>query len=323
MKIEQANSGTLLYESLQKFVVQHRLLYSSYNWQCAFPDSKLVNCVILNKNNDVIGCFVYYRFKKAILNFIITPPFTPNIGLFYLNPSESVVGQNTFNKEIATLLADYFTGIGADYLEISLPGTFKDVQPFVWKGYMVTPRFSYLLALDRSTEELWANLSSEKRKSINKANKDGIEIFEANDYKVVYNLVVKSLSRNSVHKNDAALRYILLEYAKQGNHICYIAKNKDKTIATVFCIIEGHTAVYLFGGYDSEGSHHGAGVACMWQCLLKAKEINLNYFDFEGSMNKNIERYFREFGGELVQFPVVLKTSGIAKPLIAIKNRKT
>jgi endo-alpha-1,4-polygalactosaminidase (GH114 family) len=40
----------------------------------------------------------------------------------------------------------------------------------------------------------------------------------------------------------------------------------------------------------------------MWKSILKAKQMNLKIFDFEGSMLPNVERYFREFGGNLVPY---------------------
>ena len=48
-----------------------------------------------------------------------------------------------------------------------------------------------------------------------------------------------------------------------------------------------------------------AGAACMQAAISKAKELGLKLFDFEGSTIPAIERYFRGFGGELVQYLTV------------------
>ena len=81
--------------------------------------------------------------------------------------------------------------------------------------------------------------------------------------------------------------------------------------------------MYLFGGFDSENKHHGAGVSCMWQSILKAKDLNLQYFDFEGSMNETIERYFREFGGDMIQYACVEKINPILKTMLTLTKRNT
>ena len=45
---------------------------------------------------------------------------------------------------------------------------------------------------------------------------------------------------------------------------------------------------------DSKNKHHGAGALSMWGAIKCAKDLGIKYFDFEGSMVAQIERYFRE-----------------------------
>jgi hypothetical protein len=77
---------------------------------------------------------------------------------------------------------------------------------------------------------------------------------------------------------------------------------------------------YLFGGYDSSQKHHGAGVSCMWNSILKAKELGLGIFDFEGSMLPEVEKYFREFGGTLKPYYSASKTSAVMNVILKLKN---
>jgi hypothetical protein len=58
----------------------------------------------------------------------------------------------------------------------------------------------------------------------------------------------------------------------------------------------------------------------MWKSILDAKNRGLDIFDFEGSMDKNIERYFREFGPELVPYQCVEKVKPLMKLLLAFKG---
>ena len=82
----------------------------------------------------------------------------------------------------------------------------------------------------------------------------------------------------------------------------HIAYNENKAVAATFCVHDKKTAYYLFGGYDVLNKHHGAGVSTMWNCMMHAKREGLNIFDFEGSMIPEVEKYFREFGGELIRY---------------------
>jgi hypothetical protein len=322
LRIEPVNSNSSLYKGLQDFIRNNHLLFASPEWLANYPEKNVRQCAVLNKNNEIIGCFAYYVFKKAIYNFIISPPFTPDIDLFYVNPSASVVGRNSFNKDILTVIADYFNTLKADHISLNLPVNVVDTQPFIWKDYNSRNRYSYLIGLSKTKEELWDTLSSEKRKSINKAQKDNLVITETEDYKQVYSLISKSLERNDLLKNAAVIKNILFSFASKNNSFAFLATHNNMPIGATFCVINGDKAVYLFGGMDSEKSHHGAGVSCMWHSILKAKELNLNYFDFEGSMNPAIERYFREFGGELTPYFCVEKTKPAVKILLKLKKHK-
>jgi lipid II:glycine glycyltransferase (peptidoglycan interpeptide bridge formation enzyme) len=170
---------------------------------------------------------------------------------------------------------------------------------------------------------LWNNLSSEKRKSINKAQKDGLLVQQTQDYALVYSLVMKSLKRNDKDRNLTVLKNILFKFSTPANSFAFVAYNKGVAIGATYCVINQNRAIYLFGGFDAENKHHGAGVSCMWQSILKAKELNLQYFDFEGSMHVAIERYFREFGGELQPYFCVEKIKPVLGTLLKLKGHQS
>lgn len=320
MKVEQVNKNSALYQKLQEFVVKHRLVFNSAVWLKNYPEETIFQCVILNKNNDIIGCFIYYQFKKMNFKCIITPPFSPNVDLFFVNPSESIVGSNSFHKDLLNTVADYFDGLNVSYINLNLPDKIIDTQPFIWKHYLSRNRYSYLIDLSKTKDQLWDSLATEKRKSVNKALKDGLEIKEVVNPELVYSLVCKSLERNELTKNRNIIRNILFSFATPQNSMAFVAYHHGLPLGATFCVISANKAIYLFGGFDSENKHHGAGVSCMWHSIMKAKELGLEMFDFEGSMNPAIERYYREFGGNLTPYFNVQKVSFAMKILLALKQ---
>lgn len=320
MKIEKVDIHSKVRNQLQAFITKHELLFNSEEWLKNYPENAIFQCVILNNNNDVIGCFNYFQFKKTLFKFVISPPYSPNIDLFFINPAESVVGKNSFNKEMLEAIALYFESLNVPYININLPETIIDIQPFIWKGYSSKTRYSYLIDLSLTKEKLWENLSSEKRKSVSRAIKDELIIKETNDRELVYSLIKKSLERNDVAKNKTIIKNILFSFATNKNSFAFVAYHNEIPIGATFCLIVKAKAVYLFGGFDSENKHHGAGVSCMWQSILKAKELGLKHFDFEGSMDPKIERYFREFGGALVTYSGVHKIKPILKTILTLKK---
>lgn len=320
MKIVAINTDSPNYPRFLEFVTGHRLLFHSEAWLKVYEPGKIVQCAILNKNEEIIGCFIYYRFSKFGFRCIISPPFTPDISLFYINPSESVVGKNSFHKDLLNVLADYFDGLKVSYLHINLPDHIVDTQPFIWKKYLSRNRYSYLIDLSVTKDNLWDTLSSEKRKSLNKAVKDELSIKETTDPELIFSLVSQSLERNELHSNRQIIRNIIFSFAGTDKAIAFAAHHNGQALGVAFCLVSQNKALYLFGGFDAGNKHHGAGVSCMWNCILRSKEHGLAYFDFEGSMRPAIERYFREFGGKLTPYFNVEKVRPAMKILLALKQ---
>jgi hypothetical protein len=119
------------------------------------------------------------------LKYFITPPYTPHIGLRYVNPAKSKANTLAFDKEIVTVVKDYIISLKPKLVSIALPFTINDTQPFYWDKFKVIPNYTYRLALNKTPDELFNNLTSEKRKSVKRAEKDNLLITSTADYKTV------------------------------------------------------------------------------------------------------------------------------------------
>jgi lipid II:glycine glycyltransferase (peptidoglycan interpeptide bridge formation enzyme) len=276
---------------------------------------------IFNDNDELIGTFFLFEGKKLGLKFQITPPYTPHIGLIYNNPAESKANRQAFDKEVVTLLKDHLVKLKPKLLSIALPFTINDTQPFYWDNFKVIPNYTYRLALNKRKEELFDNLTSEKRKSIKRAEKDELVIEKTTDLKLVKSLIEKTFDRKEKKVSQNYLNKILFEFADEKNSFAFIAHKDKKPSACVFCVHYNKTAYYLFGGYDNANKHHGAGVSCMWEAILHAKKIGVEVFDFEGSMLVEVEKYFREFGGDLIPYYTIHKAGLPIEMVLKLKLR--
>jgi len=283
-------------------------VFNSTQWLSMYEKSLGVYG-IYDGDDKLIGSFFQYNGKKKGLKFCITPPFTPSNGLFFENKAKNKANRNSFEKGIMQLLADHFDTVKGSLLVSAFPSSFTDMQPFIWKKQRVAPRYTYVVALDQSEEQLLENLTSEKRKSLRRAEKDEVSISACDDMKIIKKLVEKTFDRREKKLNAVMLDKILFEFASKENSFAYIARKGKDPIACTFCVHDSKGAYYLFGGYDESNKHHGAGVSTMWQSILHAKNKGLEFFDFEGSMIPEVERYFREFGGKHVVYFEVNKTS--------------
>jgi lipid II:glycine glycyltransferase (peptidoglycan interpeptide bridge formation enzyme) len=145
-------------------------------------------------------------------------------------------------------------------------------------------------------------MSNERRKNINKSLKDGLHVKKIDDYEVIKSLAMKTFLRQDMGINEFYLDKVLFEFANNKNSYAFGTFMNDKPIACTFCVYDKNTAYYLIGGYDNKNKHHGAGALSMWEAIKFAKKTGLKNYDFEGSMEQQIERYFRGFGGQITPY---------------------
>jgi lipid II:glycine glycyltransferase (peptidoglycan interpeptide bridge formation enzyme) len=277
-------------------------LFSQMKWLQLF-DKRLRILSITNDDKQMIGFLYGLEGKKMRFNYFINTPFTPHCGLVYKTNSSNVSNTNTYNKKIIKVVADYMTEKNISLIQFAMPHSIVDMQPFIWKNYLVKTKYTYRLALANSEEYLFNNLSSEKRKSIRKAELDQIKIERVTNINSIAGILKNTLIKNNVKFDPKLFEKILLEFASHDNCIAFAAYNTNNIlIAATFCLHDANTCYYLFGGIDEQNKHHGAGVKCMWASILLAKQLKIHTFDFEGSMLIDVEKYFREFGGTLTPY---------------------
>ncbi|MBL0048745.1 MAG: GNAT family N-acetyltransferase [Bacteroidetes bacterium] len=297
------------FEKFNELALLHGSIFNSLTWLKIYGKSITVYG-IFNNDNKLIGGFHLYKGKQAkILSHINNPPFTPHIGLFYDNQASNRANSLSFEKNILSCVADFLEKESYHLLTIALPTTCTDVQPFIWKKFKAIPNYTYQLNLEFTELEILKNLASDKRNSINKAEKDKVTIKQNAGNHIIKQLVENTYSRKSKLLNDAIVSAILNEFADAQNSFSFVAYVEEKAAAMSFCIYDSTTAYYLLGGYDAGNKHQGAGVLALWNCILHAKKIGLKKFDFEGSMIPQVEKYFRGFGGELVPYFTLNKAS--------------
>lgn len=295
-------------------------IFNSTEWLKLFGN-KLVLIGINNANNELIGAFFYATSIKFGLKFALTPSYTPSVGFFLVNPAQNKSNAITFEKEVHQVISDYFLSNKYALISLAFPVNVSDTQVYYWKKFKVIPNYTYHLDLNQNQTEIFEQFTSERRKSIKKAEKDQLVIQRCFDYNIVFDLICKTFERKQKTINQAFVKKILLEFANQKNSFAFVAYDKNTPIATTFIIHDKNVAYYLLGGYDSNLKHHGAGPSCMWQSIIYAKQLGLSTFDFEGSMLPEVEKYFREFGGELKPYYTIHRASFPIEVALKLKMR--
>lgn len=283
-------------------------VFNTIDWLALFNESIEIYG-IYDKGGNLIGGFSLYKEKKLCFKIYRNPPFTPYIGPFLRMGAKNPVSILDAWKKVITTIADFIDNLSYSIVSISLNKDVRDTQPFIWNKFKVNPRYTYILTLQKNIDNLFEEMSAERRNDIRKAIRDNISVEKVKDFEIVKLLVTKTFHRQNKKINEYFLNKILFQFAKEENSYAFVSFKNNIPISTVFCIYDKKTAYYLLGGYDYENKHHGAGALAVWESIKYAKSLGLKYFDFEGSMVPDIEKFFRGFGGQLTPYFRISKAS--------------
>lgn len=298
-------------------------VFNSPEWLSLYTKDKLSVWGVFNKNNEIIGCFTTYKYKRMrLFGQLAAAPFTQNNGLFVEDNTSNPAQKNTFNKKVLELVRSFLDNQKLNIITFSFPTCYVDMQPFSWGGYKVIAKYTYLLDLKLSDEVLMGNMSSERRKNIRKALKDGIEVKRVENSEELNSLIKQTFKKQKANVDVSILDRILTQFSSSKKSYSFMAYSaKGVPLAANFCVFDNDKAYYLLGGYNSEEKHEGAGALAMWEAIKYAKEKGINTFDFEGSMISRVEKFFRGFGGEIRPYYTVNKAGFFIEMLLKIKER--
>jgi len=273
---------------------------------------------LFDKSDSLIGSFNIYIGNKLGQSYIITPPYSTDIGLWYEDLTETTFQKNKLRKNIVECVVQYLKNQKVLFTEIVLPISVTDIQPFQWSNFETSVKYTYLVDLNQSEETLLQNMSPERRKNI----KDGIkniEVEKCKDYSFTLEKIILSLEANDAKFNSDIVNKIILQFPQNDNHICYNTFTNNELTSTHFIVKDGGSANYLFGWSDKKASS-SAGTFGLWNCMLEAKALGVKTFNFAGSGIPSIEKYFRGFGGILTPAFSVKRQSVLGKTILKLKK---
>ena len=275
--------------------------------------------IMVEKGGEVFARMTYFSRKKFGLTLSTNPPLTPTLGP-WLRPTEGkyatrLAMQHELLGELIEQLPNF------DLFSQNLSGAVSNVLPFHWRGYDHFTRYTYQLADLRDLEQIEHGFSEACRRTIRKAQKQ-LTVQDNLSIQDFYRIVEKTWLRQGRKPNVGRDLLIRLDEVcrRRGQGRIFHAEDVGGNIhAAVYIVWDERSAYYLLGGADPEFRSSGAHSLLMWCAIQFAAEVT-RVFDFEGSMNQQIERFFRSFGPRQATFIGVRRISRRLAALTAVKE---
>lgn len=236
---------------------------------------------------------------KWHIHYLYTPFFIAQMGIFSAQPVT------------AQLLSDFLKAIPRRYQQIDLllnvhnDATSLDVHTL--------SLVSHQMDLNRPYEQLYADYSKNTQRNIKSANKQGLYLTE--DEPIIRDIVALFCNSKGQEK---AVHYEQKDYdtlvcAAEQLHdmqrldVVGVRNEANQLIAGALFVRDYQRLWFWFSGRDSAFSETKAMFFLLDEYIKK--QAGTPYLlDFNGSMNENVARLYKSFGGEPYTIPMVNHT---------------
>jgi hypothetical protein len=196
--------------------------------------------------------------------------------------------------------------------EIWVPEFWQQKEAFANQHYAVARTLNeYAVNLEKGTDELWKNVSHNKRKNVKKAAEAGVEVVSSNKHEELltfYSMLEAAEERGGF--STYALPWF--ETVRKMYDIdltrIFLARRKDKDLSAVFTVAHGKTLYALAAGSFKEGWEVRSNDKMHWEVMKWASQHGYLKYHMgfvldppptEGSSTWGIWRWKREWNGNL------------------------
>ena len=262
--------------------------------------------ILVKEEENIKLCMPIILSNRMGFKLCNMPPLTQSLGMLFPAKEEGKYSKILSNKTNDML--ELISKIPKNsYFKQRFHPTINNWLPFYWNNYTQTTKYTYIINDLTNTEYIWKEFNWKKRQEIRKA-KSKLEISETQDFEALKYCI------NSIHKrqkknifNFQVLERIFNFCNERNCGKIFLATTRSGDIAgSVFIVWDQKTAYYLAGAGSEPLRNSGAIPLLLWHSIKFSSSVTKE-FNFEGSMIRPIEYFFRSFGGKLTPYYEITK----------------
>jgi hypothetical protein len=272
-----------------------------YSWWLEAITKSHYKIIALFENNEIVAGMPL-AFDDE--NFINQPPVTRTLGILY-KPEDylSRYRKASDQRKWQTALVEQLPL--ENFIQMCMHHNFTDWLPFRWKGFRQTTRYTYLLYYENKTlNDLWKNLNSDKKKKINRAMKNGVRIEVTDDFELLYRFESLSFERQGLKFRIPANDLKLLDdvIKKNGKRVIFKAiDHLNQVHAMLYVVFNTKSAYALMSGSDANLRKQGGHTLVTWEAIKFFRD-KVQYYNFGGSDIRTIEEHVKGYGGVITPY---------------------
>lgn len=245
------------------------------------------------------------------------PMWVKHLGVL-LRPVDALPANKASTElRIIEAIADAVGGIaGFDY---NFHPDFTNWLPFYWRGFRQETRYTYRIERLGDLDAIQKNADQRVGKNGRKAERAGITIVDdisAEEFYTVHKMTYERQGAKTPYRFDKLQRFT--SALKQAGMFRFLAAVDGQGTIHAVCGLahDGNCSYLLYNGMNYDVVDQGANSLLVMDAIKRSAGFS-RAFDFEGSMVRPIERFYRGFGGKLTPY------FRIWRPSLTVTARRT
>jgi hypothetical protein len=232
--------------------------------------------------------------KKYGIRYLFQPAFVQQLGIF------------TIHKDIPdSILYEFISAIPKEYSYLDFFVNHKNqFAENHFSELILQKRLTHHLLLDQDIEKIRKGYSENLLRNIKRAHKNNFAVTTDVSIDEIIRLFQKN--RGTEISGMGTKEYNLLRQlarkAQQKNLASMYAVREDKKLhAAALFLKSNQEYIFLFSATSEEGKKTGA-MSLLIDSFIQYHENESMLLDFEGSMDKNLSRFYKSFGASEVVY---------------------
>ena len=256
---------------------------------------------------DYHAIFPLCQRSKFMFNYLFQPNFTQQGGVFQQN---SVPSKEKVQHFLENIPSKY------KLVEINL-----NFQNSLNKSdrWIYQERKTHHLSLNISIDAIRKKYSENLSRNIKKASKATIQVESSDDLQSVISLFREERGKkiNTLRENDYNVLMKLFEQGNKQNlfELLVVKDSAGKLTAGALFLKSFHSYIFLFSATNTEAKQSGA-MSLILDHFIERHQHENKVLDFEGSMDKDLARYYKSFGSQEIVYLQIRKNT--LPPLIRL-----
>lgn len=268
------------------------------------------NVALTIKGDTVTGAWPYLRSERYGISMMQNPRLTPYLGpQVFFPPDISPNRRDAYEFDVCEQLLASLPD--ADVWRLALAPGFRQAGLLQRGGLKLSVRQSFLLPLTLDEDLLFAGFKENLRRNLRTAEKSVRIVEDHTALHELFNFQKSTLEAKRVHQayNSGQMARLMTACQDHEAGTLYLAYEEGRLQAAVWNVWDAQCSYYLMGGKAPDSESYRAMSTLLWHCIREAKKRGNQYFDFEGSMDAGVERFFRSFSAKRELY-LVLRREG-------------